>query len=114
MSTLEYDIQTTFTSFNLVTFNLNLGMHTIHLVASNLLGTKNTSIPVSILSKIKDHDVYLSSNWVEVGDNVTVYVRIKGGSDVNLDINFGDGTRGKYVVADAHSKNFTYYNVTHR
>lgn len=94
--------------------NHNLGSHVIYLTASNKYSSENTSVIVSVLSKIKEHNLSTSKPWANIGENVELFVKIKGGNNINLKADFGDGTVGKYIVNDAYSKYHTYYNITHK
>lgn len=99
---------------NYVNLDYILGSHVIYLTASNKFSSANTSAIVSVLSKIKEHDVSTSKSWANIGENVELFVKIKGGNNIKLKVDFGDGTMGKYLVNDAYSKHHTYYNITHK
>ncbi|XP_065660247.1 uncharacterized protein LOC100199090 isoform X7 [Hydra vulgaris] len=87
----------------------SLGDFTVYLTAANKLSSLNTSIKISVLSGINSLILFVEKNLLQDHTfilNVTVY----NGSNVNLTIDFGDGTPQMHIKnVDANdAKGFTY------
>nr|XP_047143271.1 uncharacterized protein LOC100199090 isoform X3 [Hydra vulgaris] len=92
----------------------SLGDFTVYLTAANRLSSLNTSINISVLSEINGLILFVERNLLQDHTfilNVTVY----NGSNVNLTIDFGDGTPLFHIEnVDANDISGFTYTVLHR
>ncbi|XP_065660220.1 uncharacterized protein LOC136084058 isoform X2 [Hydra vulgaris] len=89
-----------------------LGVFTVFLTAANKISSLNTSINVAVLSQIKSFNLYVEKYLQK---NVAFYVTISisNGNNLNLTIDFGDGTFYNQSNIDATGANGFTLNVNH-
>ena len=89
--------------------------------ASNRINTLTTNTSFSIIDRIKAHRLHVEKQ-VAKGAPLYIAVNVVEGTEVFLEILFGDGNRTSHLIDDARSTDVAvvggevgvWYNVTYR
>ncbi|XP_065681237.1 uncharacterized protein LOC105847748 isoform X2 [Hydra vulgaris] len=93
---------------------VNIGVYTVYLIAANKVNSLNTSIDISILSEISGIYLYVEKNQLQ--DRIfNTTIRMFNGTNVQLLVDFGDGTPAKYISnIDATGVNGVTFTIAHK
>ena len=86
----------------------------MYLIAANKFSSINTSIDILVLSEIKGLNLYVEKNQL-IDHNFNTTMKIMNGTNVQLILDFGDGTPVKNeTIDDANVVNGFTYGVSHK
>ena len=97
----------------------------IRVTASNRINTLTTNASFRIVDRIKSHRLHVERQ-VAKGAPLYIAVNVVEGTEVFLEILFGDGNRSSHLIDDARSTDVSddggayvgeggvWYNITHR
>ncbi|XP_047143853.2 uncharacterized protein LOC100207051 isoform X2 [Hydra vulgaris] len=89
-----------------------LGVFTVFLTAANKISSLNTSINVAVLSQMRSFNLYVEK-YLQKNIAFYVTITISNGNNLNLTIDFGDGTFYNQSNIDATGANGFTLNVNH-
>ena len=81
----------------------HIGFHTIRLTAVNYSNSPAVEITISIVSKIENLSISSSDNLVYSKNPFQYEVHLKGGNNVTVKIDYGNGISNETFVKDAYN-----------
>ena len=90
----------------------HIGFHTIRLTAVNYSNSPAVEITVSIISKIKNLSISSSDSLIYSKNPFQYEVHLKGGNNVTVKIDYGNGISNETFVGDAYNVATDGFRVT--
>uniref|UniRef100_A0A7M5WZ65 Uncharacterized protein n=1 Tax=Clytia hemisphaerica TaxID=252671 RepID=A0A7M5WZ65_9CNID len=92
---------------------LDVGKYDIWVTAANKVSFQKIKTTFEIVDKIDKHQIKFERKDVYKSEEFTLDVNVQNGTDVLLEVAFGDGERNVQHIKDARSKNGVLHKVTH-
>ena len=67
-----------------------------------------------MVGEIKDRRLLVADTEVNINEETKIAVHIVDGTEVFLQVDFGDGRKENTIIEDARKENGVYYNLTHK
>lgn len=98
---------------NVLFFDI-LGIFEVKVTAYNQLNSVTASKSFKVLDEVKGANLFISKTTVSNGEETMISVHVDSGTEVFLEIDFGDGRKENAVIEDARGGSGVFHNFTHK